>query len=425
MEEIPLKYCLYARKSTEGDEKQALSIDSQIKEMRQIAERENLVITEVRQESHSAKASGTRPVFNEILKDIDSDIFNAVITWAPDRLSRNAGDLGKLVDLIDQKKLITIKTYSQTFTDSPSDKFLLMILCSQAKLENDNKSINVKRGLRTRCEQGLWPGKAPTGYMKPDSRERKCEVDIDPERAHVIKKIFEKVAYDKMSVRSVHTWLKYDIDFKTINGKHLSIGNVFMILSNTFYYGSFEYPRGSGNWYTGKHKPIISKELFDLTRTSIKTKIMKTYGKEFAFTKMMRCGYCDSSIVADEKFKKLKSGGINRHVYYRCCKSKNRACKNPALNETNLIKAFQNMVDTIELNELQLTEKLNLEIKKFKKLQAMFLGKEHVPKIQKVDIRDYAIFVLKDGTILEKRSILECLKSQIVMKDKKIFLSER
>lgn len=424
MQEVSLKYCLYARKSTEGNEKQALSIDSQIKEMKQIAERENLVITEVRQESHSAKASGTRPIFNEILKDIESGIFNAVITWAPDRLSRNAGDLGKLVDLIDQKKLITIKTFSQTFTDSPSDKFLLMIPCSQAKLENDNKSINVKRGLRTRCEQGLWPGKAPTGYMKPDSRERKCEVDIDPERSEIIKKIFEKVAYEKISVRSVHAWLQHDIDFRTINGKHLSIGNVFMILSNTFYYGTFEYPRGSGNWYTGKHEPIISKELFKLTRAAIKTKVMKTYGKEFAFTKMMRCGHCDSSIVADEKFKKLKSGGVNRHVYYRCCKSKNRACKNPALNETNLVKAFQNMIEEISLDEVQLTDKLNLEIKKFKKLQAMFLGKEHIQKIHKVDIRDYAIFVLKDGTILEKRSILECLKSQIIMKDGKISLSK-
>jgi site-specific DNA recombinase len=148
MEQISLKYCIYARKSTEAEEKQALSIDSQIKEMKQIADREGLNIVEIRRESHSAKESGQRPVFEEILKDIDDGIFNAIITWAPDRLSRNAGDLGKLVDRIDQKKLTQIKTFGQTFTNSPSDKFLLMILCSQAKLENDNKSINVKRGMR-------------------------------------------------------------------------------------------------------------------------------------------------------------------------------------------------------------------------------------------------------------------------------------
>jgi DNA invertase Pin-like site-specific DNA recombinase len=422
MQEIPLKYCLYARKSTEAEEKQALSIDSQIKEMKQIAERENLNIVDVRRESHSAKASGTRPVFMEILKDLEDGLFNAIITWAPDRLSRNAGDLGKLVDLIDQKKLITIKTFGQTFTDSPSDKFLLMILCSQAKLENDNKSINVKRGLRTRCEQGLWPGKAPTGYKKPDSRTRKCEVDVDPERAEVVKKIFEKVAYEKMSVRSIHAWLRYEIDFKTLNDNYLSVGNVFKILANTFYYGRFEFPKDSGVWYDGVHEPLISKELFDLARSSVKSQTIKSYGKEFAFTRMIKCGDCGSGIVADEKFKKLKAGGVNRYVYYRCCKSRDRNCKNPAINEEDLIKSFQKMSDKLELDKVNLTDKLDMEIQRFKKLQAMFLGKEKTKGINNIDLKDYMKFVLKEGSILEKRSVLECIKSEIIISNKKISL---
>ena len=121
VEQNQLRYCLYARKSTEAEEKQALSIDSQIKEMKQIAERENLTIVELRKESHSAKESGQSPVFEEIVKDIDTGIFNGIITWAPDRLSRNAGDLGKLVDRMDQRKLIQIKTFGQTFSNSPSD----------------------------------------------------------------------------------------------------------------------------------------------------------------------------------------------------------------------------------------------------------------------------------------------------------------
>jgi len=422
MEEISLKYCLYARKSTEGDEKQALSIDSQVKEMKQIAERENLNITEIRKESHSAKESGTRPVFEEILKDIDSGLFNAVITWAPDRLSRNAGDLGKMVDLIDQGKLITIKTFGQNFTDSPSDKFLLMILCSQAKLENDNKSINVKRGLRTRCEMGLWPAVPPTGYRKKNDRNTKCEVELDPERASVIKQIFEKIAYEKWSGRKIQAWLKYDLDFKTRRGYYLSTGNVFRIINNTFYYGKFEFPTGSGIWYQGIHKPIISKELFDETRSSIKNQVIKSQGKEFAFTKMIKCGLCGSGITADEKFKKLKNGGVNRYVYYRCCKSKNRNCRNPALNENNLIKELQKLSGQLKLNELKITIKLKNEIRKFKKLQGMFLGKKYSEGVINVDIQDYFKFTLKEGSVLEQRNILECLNNEIIMKSKAVFI---
>ena len=197
-----MKYCLYARKSTESDERQALSIDSQVKEMLQIAERENLEIVDIRRESKSAKDSDKRPVFKELIRDISNDRFNAILTWAPDRLSRNAGDLGSLVDLMDSKKLLGIRTFGQTFTNSPNEKFLLMILCSQAKLENDNRGVNVKRGLRARCEMGLWPTVPPTGYFKDKNLDHKGQCFIDPDRAPVIKQMFEKVAYEKWSGRN-------------------------------------------------------------------------------------------------------------------------------------------------------------------------------------------------------------------------------
>jgi len=130
----PIRWCLYARKSSEQDERQALSIEQQIKEMELLADHWGIKITEIRKESHSSKESGTRPIYNRLIKDIQLGYFNGIVTWAPDRLSRNAGDLGILVDLMDQGKLIEIRTHGQTFTNSPNEKFLLMILGSQAKL---------------------------------------------------------------------------------------------------------------------------------------------------------------------------------------------------------------------------------------------------------------------------------------------------
>lgn len=98
---VQMKYCLYARKSTEQDELQALSIDSQIREMTQVAERDGLEVVDVRSEKHSAKAAGQRPVYQQLLADVREGKFNGILTWAPDRLSRNGGDLGALVDLMD------------------------------------------------------------------------------------------------------------------------------------------------------------------------------------------------------------------------------------------------------------------------------------------------------------------------------------
>jgi DNA invertase Pin-like site-specific DNA recombinase len=109
---VSIKYCLYARKSTESEEQQILSIDSQIKEMLEMATRDNLEVVEIKKESHSAKEAGARPVFNEIVEEIKIGKFNAILTWAPDRISRNAGDLGRIVDLMDSGMLQNLSTIS-------------------------------------------------------------------------------------------------------------------------------------------------------------------------------------------------------------------------------------------------------------------------------------------------------------------------
>lgn len=419
-----IKYVLYARKSTESEERQVLSIDSQVKEMLELAERDGLEVVEIRRESHSAKESGQRPVYREILEDVRRGRFNGILTWAPDRLSRNAGDLGSIVDLMDQQLLLEIRTYGQHFKNSPNEKFLLMILCSQAKLENDNKSINVKRGLRTRVEMGLWPGPAPTGYMKEKRMDRKCETLIDPERAPIIKKMFEKVAYEHWSGRKLYNWLKFDINLRTSAGKkHLSLGNIYKILDNTFYYGVFEYPRQSGNWYTGKHEPIITKELFDLVQSQVKSNVLRVENKEFAFTRMMFCGLCGSGISADEKFKKLKNGGVARYVYYGCTKARGVDCKCGYTEEKEVLKQFSDLIENIDLNEIEIKEKIQQDVERFSKLQKFLLGTKDKVDIPSIDVRGYAKYVLKEGSDIEKRELLGCLKSRICLANKKICLS--
>lgn len=421
---VRVKYCLYARKSTESDEMQALSIDSQIKEMTAIAEKLNLHVVEIKKESHSAKASGERPVYKQLLKEIDQGKFNGVLTWAPDRLSRNAGDLGSLVDLMDQRKLIHIQTYGQTFSNSPNEKFLLMILCSQAKLENDNKSLNVKRGMRARVEMGLWPCRPPTGYTRFKRMDQKCESIQDPERAPIIKQVFEKIGYDGWSGRKVYNWLHDELKFKTEAGKKFSLGNFYEMLKNDFYYGRFEYPRGSGNWYNGAHKPIITKELFDLVQENIKSQILepRSEQKEFAFTKIMTCGLCGSGITAEEKFKHQKNGNTHRYVYYRCTRKKDQTCNSGSISEDDLIEQLKSLIDDLDIKTVPMKEKITEEVKRIKAFEQTLLNTKAIIAVKDIDIRNYAKFILQKGTTQEKRTFLNCLKSRVSLSHKKISL---
>jgi DNA invertase Pin-like site-specific DNA recombinase len=116
-----------------------------------------------------------------------------------------------------------------------------MILGSQAKLENDHKGVNVKRGLRAKCEQGWRPGMPPLGYIHDKYADKgKKKVSIDPKRAPYIKTIFEKVADDGWSGRDIFKWITNETDFRTKNNKHLSLSMIYRMLNEPYYYGEFE-----------------------------------------------------------------------------------------------------------------------------------------------------------------------------------------
>lgn len=421
--EIKVRYCLYARKSTESEERQVLSIDSQIKEMLILAEREGLEVVAMKRESHSAKETGTRPIFNEIIEEISGKKYNGILTWAPDRISRNAGDLGRVVDLMDAGALHEIRTYGQRFTNNPSEKFLLMILGSQAKLENDNRGINVRRGMRTRAEMGLWVGPAPMGYLLQNQMDKKCQVIIDPLRAPAIRQMFEKVAYEGWSGRKLYNWLRFELNFYTRGNKPMTLSTVYRVLDNTFYYGTFERPRGSGNWYQGKHEPIITKELYDKAQLQLTRDKIVRGNHEFSFTKLFTCGYCGSGISAEEKYKPLKDGTHARYIYYSCSRARDRNCKNKYIREEELITELLKILDKVAINELGMRHALEDEMRRFNIFQRSVLGSTDMIKdTQDADIRNYAKYILKEGSVSEKRELLGNLRSRIQYRDKVLTL---
>lgn len=405
-------YCLYARKSSEDDERQAMSIDSQIKEMTDLAQKEGIIIKEIRKESHSAKASGQRPVFKSLIEDIRSGEFNGILTWAPDRLSRNAGDLGMLVDLMDQGKLLQIKTFSQNFSNNPNEKFLLMILCSQAKLENDQKGINVKRGIRAKCEMGWRPGMPPLGYFNRTFNGVK-DIQVDPERGRVITEMFERAKLGD-SGRNIKKWFE-EIGFTNRPGTKVSLSQIYLMLNNHFYYGMFEYPIGGGNFYKGAHKPLTTKETFDEVRKqlTIPFKKAKWGSKTFTFKELFLCASCGGSIIGEDKFRKRKVQDPVYHIYYHCTKRKDETCPEPYLTEEKLIKSLNQYIHflyMIQPQKIRYTERLKMSIDKYKEVrETILLTQEINPDEKPIDFRDYARHVFKNGTDEEKREIVKAV----------------
>lgn len=423
-----IKYCLYARKSSESDERQAMSIDSQIKEMSVLADRDGIEVIEIKRESHSAKNSGTRPLFLEMLYELNIGKYQGILTWAPDRLSRNAGDLGSLVDLMDKGKLVHIKTSSQSFSNNPNEKFLLMILCSQAKLENDNRGLNVKRGIRAKCEMGWRPAPAPVGYLNYSHLGTK-KVMLDKEVAPLIKEMFTMVA-NGCSGRDVKSWIDKDGRLKKHTQRNIPLSMVYRMLKNSFYYGEFEYPSNSGVWYKGSHDPIISRELFKEVQkklsfyTENKTKT-KWGSKTFDFKDVFKCAYCGASVVGEEKFKLLKSGKKNRHVYYHCSKKIDPNCPEPYVNELDLVARFIKFVELIETRKntvIELSKTIKSKMTKYKSVRDQILEQQKV-SIEDKPLRFSEFFkhIVMNGTNEEKQELLTCIKQSLYIHNGEIF----
>ena len=158
------KFFLYARKSTDVEDKQVLSIEAQITELRAFAKNERLSVVEELIEKQSAKIPG-RPIFNAMLDRIERGEANGIISWHPDRLARNSMDGGKIIYLLDCGHILALKFPQFWFESTPQGKFMLNIAFGQSKYYIDSLSENVKRGMRQKVRRGEYPGLAPLGYF--------------------------------------------------------------------------------------------------------------------------------------------------------------------------------------------------------------------------------------------------------------------
>jgi len=233
--------------------------------------------------------------------------------------------------------------------------------------------------------------------------------------------MFEKVAYEKWSGRKLYHWLRFEMNFRSrTSNKPLTLSNIYRLLQLPFYYGVFEYPVGGGNWYTGKHQPIITRELFEKTKEQMKRdQIVRGESKEFAFTRLMTCGICGSGVCAEEKFKTLKTTGtVTRYVYYGCNRSKNLHCGNVYIREEELIRQLIALIEKAELNEGMIRKKFEEEYKRVAKFQKAFFGAKIDTSKNNFEPRHYLIHVLTQGTTEEKRELLACLKNNLILKHK-------
>lgn len=356
-----LKIVRYRRKSTEGEDRQVASLPDQAVALDEVVARLHIAPSQIAAdfgESRSAKLSDSRPDFQSMVAMIERGHANAILAWHPDRLSRNLGDVDTLIRLIENRQLAAIITPQYIFGNTPLEKYMLISECTRAKLENDNKGVNVRRGLLGKVRKGWRPGVAKIGYLNNTARERgNRDIVPDPERFDKVKHLLHLFLTGAYSVRRLHRVACKQLLLRTRKtkrqgGKQMSLSHVYYVLNDPFYCGKFWWKHpdtGERELHPGKHLPMITEEEFWQIQALLGNRVRpRSKTHLFAYTALMKCGECGSAITAEEKWQiicgrcKTKFASQNKaecpgcgaaiadlepkkllhYVYYHCAKNK-------------------------------------------------------------------------------------------------------
>ena len=252
-------YFLYARKSTDLEDRQVRSIEDQLAVLRALAKEQGLHVVREFTEKQTAKKPG-RPIFNEMMGRIESGEAQGVLCWKLDRLPAIRWTAGQISWFLQQSIIQHIRTHEKDYR--PTDNVVMMAVeFGMATQYVIDLAANTKRGLHEKVKRGEYPSIAPLGYLNDTARKI---VIKDKREAPVVIKTFELCAEGNSRLEDISMFLfKGGIKTRATNrwrsegGKPLSRDQVSAMLSNPFYMGFFRY---SGELYEGKHPRAYLQE---------------------------------------------------------------------------------------------------------------------------------------------------------------------
>lgn len=328
-----MRIAIYARKSTESDDRQVQSLEDQVRALTDLARREGYLVAAVIQEARSAKAPFHRPEFDRLVRKIERGQVDGVLAWSIDRISRNPVDGGTIAYLLQTERLKFIRTPERTYR--PEDNAMLFAIESAMATEYiKNLRRNVMRGMVSKAERGWHPGRPPAGYkVNVETRE----IDPDPERFPLVRRVFERAIGGISSIDALHKYaheIGLTVGTKARGYKLISRSQIDLLLRNRFYMGELTF---MGERYAGRHRPILTPEEFFLVQKWLrKIKWQRRPARPtFAFSGKFLCSRCGCRIIGSRVRKFYPRQ--NRHaeyVYYHCTGWK--GCSRRGVTEENL-----------------------------------------------------------------------------------------
>ena len=332
---------VYARVSSKEQEREGYSIPAQLKLLRDYALHQDLDIAQEFVDVETAKQAG-RGSFGEMLKFLARNRnCHALLVEKTDRLYRNLKDWVS-IDELELEIHFVKENLVLSHSSRSAEKFMHGIKVLMAKNYIDNLAEEVSKGLREKAEQGMWPTYSPLGYRNVIGEDGRHGIEPDPERAPLVKQLFEWYAAGEHSLKEVGRLARQaGLSFRK-SGNLIPTATVHKILRNRVYTGEFSW---KGRVYPGTYESVISKELFEQVQDVLDgrgAKRPKRRRHRFAFSGLVRCGHCGCAMTGETH--------KGRYVYYRCTGYKGR-CPEKYAREESITDQFAELLKGFRLDD--------------------------------------------------------------------------
>lgn len=396
---------IYLRKSTDEKKKQVLSLESQLREVKEYSGFDKLNIVRIFEEKRSAKIPHNRPDFDEMMHLIDTQPVDAILCWKVNRLSRNGEESGKLLDRIAYKGLKILVPPDYAF-DQKYTTYLYGEMGSSQKFSME-LSVNTQSGIKTKIEQGHSPSRALPGYRNTPEKEqgsRTYEVDNENNRFHLVRKMWDLLLSGKHNPDQIRITATEKWGLKQKNDTALSRTQVYNMFTSPIYAGFFIW---KGELHQGQHKQMITIEEYELAQRILGSRGKPVFiNKEFAYSRWIHCA-CGAFITAEERYRRRCPKCENKYNvenHYDVCPK----CK-IALSDTITHTVTYHCSRKIDLKCVQHSISLkNLEIQLDRIIASI-----HLPE----DYARWALEMLKkqsEKEIESRQNITQSIHAQIV-----------
>jgi site-specific DNA recombinase len=335
------KAITYARVSSKEQEREGFSIPAQQKVLRGYAQANRLDITQEYVDVETAKHTG-RTNFEEMVRYLKKHTaVRIVLVEKTDRLYRNLKDWVTLDEL--DIEIHLVKEGIVLSRDSKSsEKFVHGIKVLMAKNYIDNLSEEARKGQQEKADQGIWPTKAPLGYLNVTGPDGKKIISSDPDMAPIVSHLFGWYATGTLSLKDAAAQAHTAGLVYRRTGGPVPVSTIHKILRNRLYTGEFDW---NGRRCKGRHQPLVTKELWDRVQGVLdgrNASKLRGSSHDFAFSGLMNCGHCGCAMVGELKKR--------RYIYYHCTGYKGK-CPEPYVREEVISQKFSEILGRLTFGD--------------------------------------------------------------------------